>query len=109
MTKTISHNAWLKANPVSCARGAPMGCPNDEIPRNTMVRIERLKVDEGYDPSGTYWGCGSREHGWVYAIWSDRGFEPFLPEPRVCIYYWAKSREEARDHAISLDLVPVRH
>jgi hypothetical protein len=107
---TPTQNQWLKTNPVNCYRGAPQGCSNDYTPRNTVVRIERLRMVDGcYDLSGTYWGCGSREHGWVYAIWSDRDFEPCLHETRVCIYIRAKSRGEARDHAISLGLVPMRH
>lgn len=110
MANAITHNAWLKANPVDSSRGAPMGTFNDEIPRNTEVRIERLQMVDGcYDLSGAYWGCGSREHGWMYAIWSDEAFEPFLKWARVCIYHRAKSREDAVKHALSLGLVPVRH
>lgn len=109
-TPVLTQNQWLKANPVSCRRGAPQGCSNDHIPRNTLVRIERLQMVDGhcYDLSGTYWGCGSHQHGWMYAIWSDEAFEPFLKWARVCIYLRAKTREDAVKHAVGLGLVPAR-
>jgi hypothetical protein len=50
-------NARLKANPVNCSRGAPLGRRNYNANRSAKLYCRKVRLDRGgYDPSGTYWG-----------------------------------------------------
>ena len=54
-------NKWLKNNPVSCKRGAPLGDAGErgdpDYPYKFYLQRIRM-VDGDYDPAGTYWGGG---------------------------------------------------
>ena len=74
---------------VSCRYGAPMGRHGD--PADSWDGIGRLHAcsaggDGHYDRGGAYWGR-SPEHGWVYAVWTDRG--------EWCAYVRARDRTDA--------------
>ena len=97
----MNMNQWLKANPRNMARGAPMGCPSDDIDEGTLVHVEQLKwVDGDYDPSGTYWGYMPGLP--MFAIWAD------VDGQRLCRYCRAKDREHAVQHATEAGLVALQ-
>ena len=54
-------NSILRANPVSSARGAPMGASNTFDPEHPVLHLQRVQmVDGDYSPDGTYWGAGNK-------------------------------------------------
>lgn len=55
---TPNINKILRASPVSCARGAPLGAGSfHECGQRLYLQRVRL-VDGCYAPDGTYWGAG---------------------------------------------------
>ena len=58
---------------VTSKRGAPMGRSNDPtLEGKVFLRMMKM-IDGGYDEGGAYWGCGSRETGYMY-IAEDQDF-----------------------------------
>lgn len=85
---------------VNCSRGAPMGridqhnWPASEEPAKFFLQAMPM-IDGAYDKGGAYWGCGSRETGWMYRAYS-ADFEDGVVE----IFLRANSREAAKDLVI---------
>lgn len=92
-----SINTVLAGSPRTSTRGAPMGdtgYAHSDNPERGM-RCERLRmVDGDYGPDGTYWGCGSREHGHMYVCFNGAN-EEYKIGCGFLKYYRAKSRADA--------------
>lgn len=93
-------NKILRANPRSCARGAPLGA-SDFTPVDTdwsrPLRCQRVHfVDGDYAPDGTYWGQ-SNKVGHVYCAFNDgRDGDPFAPAQGVRLYTRAFTYAQAK-------------
>ena len=66
-------NAKLKAAPVNCSRGAPMGRSNwgvtEHRERPMMMYLQRVRfVDGDYDLGGAYWGGGGEP---LFCAWAE--------------------------------------
>lgn len=64
-------NTILRAAPVRSSYGAPMGSQSymDEPTEPMYLQALRM-VDGDYSADGTYWGSGSRQHGYMYCAFS---------------------------------------
>ena len=66
-------NAKLKAAPVNCSRGAPMGRSDWGVTRHRwcpmMMYLQRVRlIDGGYDLGGAYWGSGGDP---LFGAWAE--------------------------------------
>ena len=66
-------NAKLKADPVNCSRGAPMGRRDwgliEHKNRPMMMHLQRVSfVDGDYDLGGAYWGGGGES---LFCAWAE--------------------------------------
>ena len=66
-------NAKLKAAPVNCSRGAPMGRENwgliEHRDRPMMMHLQRVRfIDGDYDLGGAYWGGGGEP---LFCAWAE--------------------------------------
>jgi hypothetical protein len=92
--------------PVNCSRGAPRGRSDtidlvdvEEFDGKVKLQLLPMTSDGAYDKTiggGAYWGCGSREHGWMFRAYyynSQNG-------ESVDMYIRALSREKAKAQVI---------
>lgn len=90
-------NKLLRENRRNRSRGALMGdCGfiSTDQPL-TGLCCQRLEMIDGcYGPDATYWGAGSREHGWMYVIFN-AGNDVWKPACGLLKYYRAQSRSDA--------------
>lgn len=93
----LNINQILRADPRSCARGAPMGDSDNITGPLTNLRCQRVYlVDGDYGPDGTYWGY-SKKDGHVYCAFNDgTGDDKFAPAMGVRIYVRAHTYEQAK-------------
>lgn len=69
----------------------------DSAEFNQKVMLQVLPmVDGAYDQGSAYWGCGSREHGWMFRAYY---YNPQNGES-VDMYIRALSREKAKAQVI---------
>ena len=58
--------------------GAAMGRESASHMEDT-VKVQAMQMEDGaYDTGGTYWGCGSREHGYMYILEDSLGTQAYL-------------------------------
>lgn len=89
-------NQLLKANPVNCAYGAPMGDPGYikvDQPLNGLCCQRVRMVDHTYGPDGTYWG-GPGPTGHIYAVFN-AGNDEWQPACGLLKYFRAHGRSDA--------------
>lgn len=91
--KTI--NSHIASDPRSSKYGAPIGCGDILNMDSGILQCAPLRmVDGDYGPDGTYWGSGSREHGWMYVIYNRKERE-YEFACGALQYIRAKSRDAA--------------
>jgi len=93
-------NKILRANPRSCARGAPLGAANNVGVLADMSRPLRCQrvylVDGDYGPDGTYWGASDKA-GHIYCAFNDgRDGDPYAAAMGVRMYVRAFTCAQAR-------------
>lgn len=76
-------NKILKADPVSCKYGSPMGARNRYADDDKPLYLQRVYLSHGYSPDGTYWGNPNN----MYCAFSPDS------ETRICIR--ANNRKQA--------------
>jgi hypothetical protein len=69
----------IKLGKVNCERGAPMGRVSSKLGGDRItIELMRMSRCGAYDSGGAYWGCGSREHGWMYVAEDEDGDQAFV-------------------------------
>lgn len=93
----VNINKILRANPRSCARGAPMGDSDNTAGPLKNLRCQRVYlVDGDYGPDGTYWGASSKA-GHIYGAFNDgQDGDQYAPAMGVRIYVRAHTYEQAK-------------
>lgn len=89
MNARLDINKLLRARPVPCRYGAPMGARNRrDAPPGARLYAQRVRfVDGDYAPDGTYWGGGPGTVP-LYAV--------FSADLETLCYYRAQTAAGAR-------------
>jgi hypothetical protein len=87
-------NEILRADPVNCSRGAPMGQANLHCAKGAL-HLQMVRTPDGYSADGTYWGLPGLG-GYLYCAFNGDDDQEFAAAMGTRLFVRAHTRAGAK-------------